>query len=222
MAGILTMMVEMGTWSGVSARGAVTLHDTLTNFAMLALAGRGAHPAALRLAARHGPLAMQLPTHAVLAERICTLAEPCAFDAQTALELFTRVAITTGVAVGIVVVLSSFMTGNDDEIMDVTIDGGRSEAGGAIDQQEETTASGDGGGGGGGGGWLESQAERSRARREDRLRDLADRLEPVTEITGWKMRGADGLPTLDAYVFLGVAIAAQLLIVQALASALSS
>ena len=219
----MTMMVEMGGPGPGCATGAVTLHDTLTRFAMLALAGRGAHPAALRLAARHGPVAMQLPTHAALAERICTLAEPCAFDAQTALELFTRVAITTGVAVGIVVVLSSFMTGNDDEIMDVTIDGGRSEAGGAIDQQEETTASGDGGGGGGGGGgWLEGQAERSRARREDRLRDLADRLEPVTEITGWKMRGADGLPTLDAYVFLGVAIAAQLLIVQALASALSS
>ena len=195
----------------------------------MALASRAAHPAALRLglAARHrraAPLAMQMPTHVALAmgERLCTLDEPCAFDAQTALELLSRVGLTTAVAVGVVVVLSAAMADVDDEAADLA-DGGRSEAGGAdgsLEQRvEPTTSSGDGDADGIA--WLEKQAERSRARRQSRLRELAERLEPVAEITGWTMRGADGLPTLDAFVFLGVAIASQLLLVLALAEAFS-
>ena len=58
---------------------------------------------------------------------------------------------------------------------------------------------------------LEEQAARSRARREKTLQDFAERLRPLQESPlGWTLVDDKGLPTGDAFVFLAIAIAAQL------------
>ena len=67
---------------------------------------------------------------------------------------------------------------------------------------------------------LERQAERSRARRIARQRNLAEQLEPVQSILGLNLVDDDGLPTTDAYVFLAVAVLVQLAIASAIVAPL--
>ena len=57
---------------------------------------------------------------------------------------------------------------------------------------------------------LAKRAEKSRQRRIERQKDLAARLEPLEAAFGWRLVSPEGLPTTDAYVFLAVAILAQL------------
>merc|ERR1712187_490098 len=51
---------------------------------------------------------------------------------------------------------------------------------------------------------LEEQAKRSRQRRNAQLRLFAERLRPLQDnpILGWRVVDDDGMPTIDAYVFL--------------------
>merc|ERR1719401_436692 len=58
---------------------------------------------------------------------------------------------------------------------------------------------------------LEEQAKRSRQRRNAQLRLFAERLRPLQDnpILGWRVVDDDGMPTIDAYVFLVIAIAFQ-------------
>jgi len=65
--------------------------------------------------------------------------------------------------------------------------------------------------------WLKQQAERSRERRQRSLRDFAARLRPVEDITGWSLATNDGMPKVDAFVFLVVAGAIQIALLSALA-----
>ena len=69
---------------------------------------------------------------------------------------------------------------------------------------------------------LEKRAERSRQRRREQQLDLARRLEPLQQTFGWSLvREEDGMPTLDAYVFLTVAVSAQLALALAFAGAMA-
>ena len=68
--------------------------------------------------------------------------------------------------------------------------------------------------------WLERQAERSRARRLKRQREFGAALQPLQQWTGWTLVTGDGTPTSDAYVFLAVAVAAQLTLAASLAAPL--
>lgn len=69
---------------------------------------------------------------------------------------------------------------------------------------------------------LEERAERSRQRRRERQLDLARRLEPLQQTFGWSLvREDDGMPTLDAYVFLAVAVSAQLALALSFAGAMA-
>ena len=53
-----------------------------------------------------------------------------------------------------------------------------------------------------------------------RLWTLASRLAPVEQAFGWSLVDANGLPTSNAYAFLGAAVLAQLAIAAALAAPL--
>ena len=68
--------------------------------------------------------------------------------------------------------------------------------------------------------WLKQQAERSRARRQRSLRDFAARLRPVEDITGWSLATEDGMPKVDAFVFLAVVGAIQIALLSTLADVL--
>lgn len=67
---------------------------------------------------------------------------------------------------------------------------------------------------------LERQAEKSRARRLARQRDLAKSLQPLEQLFGWSLVTDDGLPTSDAYVFFAAAVLTQLLFAYALTAPL--
>ena len=126
-----------------------------------------------------------------LAERSCTKDAPCDFDFGAGLELFGLAAFTAF----LVVVAASAGSATYTE----------AEA----QQEEAETAAEDG--------FLVEQAARSRQRKDDRLRDLAARLQPLVETTGLPLVDGDGMPTSDAYVFVVVVVAAQFLLALKLA-----
>jgi hypothetical protein len=67
---------------------------------------------------------------------------------------------------------------------------------------------------------LQQQAERSQERKRAALRDLASQLRPVQDVTGWQLEDDEGLPRMDAYVFIALAAAVQLAVFSAVADAL--
>ena len=59
---------------------------------------------------------------------------------------------------------------------------------------------------------LEEQARRSRQRRNEQLKAYASRLKPLQNSLGWQLIDGEGFPTADAWLFLAIALAAQLFV----------
>ena len=177
---------------------------------------------------------MDVPPRRVIEE--CTKDAPCEFDLDVALEMAGSLALTPGPVLLLCILafsigeqafgsedlessnrpISSSNTGGSSG--DVGSEEGRLainnlDTGGGSSSTADEPTSGDSGGGEG---WLERLAARSRERRLARLRDLASRLAPVEGWTGWKLVSEEGLPTLDAFVFLAIAVAAQIFALDAL------
>ena len=127
------------------------------------------------------------------AARECTAELPCPFDGNVAWELFSKMALTPGPVLLLLVFAYS-----------VGVQAFGAEDGSNPDEDS----------------WLVKQAERSRARRQERLRDLSARIKPVQDWFGWNLVDEkSGNPTVDAYVFLALAVAVQIAAVYALSDA---
>ena len=57
---------------------------------------------------------------------------------------------------------------------------------------------------------MERRAEKSRQRRLEQQRSLANQLKPLEGWFGWTLVDDEGLPTVNAYVFLALAVVVQL------------
>lgn len=118
------------------------------------------------------------------AVRECTRDSPCPIDEAIAWEFLSKMALTPGPVILLVVLAYSV------GVSSFAAEGEQNDS------------------------WLLKQAERSRERRQERLRDLGRRVEPVQAWFGWPLVDAkSGEPTSTAYIFLACAAAFQLWLV---------
>ena len=167
----------------------------------------------------------ETPVRIVKTARECTRDAPCPFDSDVAWEMLKSLALTPGPILLLMILaysigVQAFGSEDVDDARPLAPRTSPPPTSGAEVRSSSLTDGVVGGDEGGGVGdesnWLAKQAERSKARRIERLRDLAKRIQPVQEITGWQLISTDGLPTLDAWVFLALAIIAQLVVADAL------
>ena len=143
-------------------------------------------------------MAPKMSSSAMASARECTRDNPCDIDSATALDFLGSLALTPGPVLLLCILAYS-----------VGVQAFADEEPGTerLDSPAENASP----------EWLVRQAASSRARRLERLRDLGRRLRPVQDWTGWQLVAKDDLPRLDAWAFLGVAIAAQLWVFNAVA-----